>query len=222
MISLPEGDSFASLFIGGSGIRHCLPARRFSASIVARKFFDFGSFSFGVDPRQPLKEKLYELIQKSNGGIQPFSAADEKEFETIIQELSTLNPTPEPARSPLFSGEWQLLWTTEKELNFAIEKGLFGLKCSGSTQNIDVKAGTLENRILFEEESFLKVGSSLVPDANDAARFNFEFSECALKWRMLEVPLPPVGKGWGELVYLDKNIRIQKDSRGDTLIAEKI
>merc|ERR1711924_248649 len=119
----------------------------------------------------------------------------------------------------LFSGEWRLLWTTEKELLFTIEKGLFGLKCTGSTQKIDMPGGSLENRILFEESSFLKVGSSLAPDDADGARFQFSFNSCALKWRFLELPLPPVGKGWGELVYLDEEIRIQRDVRGDTLIA---
>ena len=30
-----------------------------------------------------------------------------------------------------------------------------------------------------------------------------------MKWKFVEVPLPPVGEGWGEQVYLDDTLRIQ-------------
>ena len=49
-----------------------------------------------------------------------------------------------------------------------------------------------------------------------------QFQSCALKWKFLEVPLPPVGEGWGEQVYLDDTLRIQRDSRGDTLVARRV
>mmetsp|Transcript_15280 Transcript_15280/g.53722 ORF Transcript_15280/g.53722 Transcript_15280/m.53722 type:complete len:263 (-) Transcript_15280:68-856(-) len=172
--------------------------------------------------RSELKGKFLNLIEKSNYGIVPFSVADKEGFDSLVEELSGLSPTPEPARSPLFSGEWKLLWTTEQELLFSIDKGLFGLACTGSTQSIDAVSGTLENRILFEEDSYLRVGSSLAPDEADGKRFNFKFSSCSLKWKNFEVPLPPVGAGWGELVYLDEDLRIQRDSRCAILVASKM
>ena len=57
----------------------------------------------------------------------------------------------------------------------------------------------------------------------DAAgvRFNFAFSSCSLRWRGYDIPLPPVGKGWGDLLYLDDDLRVQRDVRGDLLIATK-
>ena len=39
---------------------------------------------------------------------------------------------------------------------------------------------------------------------------------------VFEVPLPPVGRGWGELLYLDDEMRIQRDVRGDLLVATKV
>ena len=42
--------------------------------------------------------------------------------------LPALNPTAEPARSDGFSAEWECRWTSEKEINFARETGLFGQK----------------------------------------------------------------------------------------------
>jgi hypothetical protein len=48
------------------------------------------------------------------------------------------------------------------------------------------------------------------------------FGECTLRWRDLRVPLPPVGRGWGELLYLDEEMRIQCDIRGDLVLATKV
>ena len=32
------------------------------------------------------------------------------------------------------------------------------------------------------------------------------------------VPLPPVGKGWFDNLYVDDTLRVARDSRGDTLV----
>ena len=48
------------------------------------------------------------------------------------------------------------------------------------------------------------------------------FTECSVRWRGLQLPLPPVGRGWGELLYLDDEMRIQRDIRGDLLVATKV
>ena len=45
---------------------------------------------------------------------------------------------------------------------------------------------------------------------------------CSLAWRDARVPLPPVGRGWGELLYLDDELRIQRDVRGDMLVATRV
>ena len=88
-------------------------------------------------------------------------------------------------------------------------------------QSIDVAAGTLENRIEFED-GLLRVCSTFAPDENDGRRFNFAFESCDVRWRSVTLPLPPVGKGWGEVVYLDDDFRIQQDVRGDLLVATRL
>ena len=60
------------------------------------------------------------------------------------------------------------------------------------------------------------------PDAERGERFNFAFNKCAVRYRQIELPLPPVGRGWGELLYLDDELRIQRDVRGDLLIARRV
>ena len=85
-----------------------------------------------------------------------------------------------------------------------------------------VPAGTLTNVIEFEEGGFLRVGSTISPDAERGERFRFSFDSCAVRWRSLELPLPPVGRGWGELLYLDDELRVQRDVRGDLLVATRV
>ena len=179
------------------------------------------AFFGAVAPKSAPKQQLLDLCAGSNYGAVPI---DRDRLDDLIDELTTINPTPRPAESPKFSGNWKLLWTTESELLFAVEKGLFAAgPCVGVEQTIDVANGRLENVVLFDNDSRLFVGSSIEPDASDASgvRFNFAFSSCSLRWRGYDIPLPPVGKGWGDLLYLDDDLRVQRDVRGDLLIATK-
>ena len=179
------------------------------------------AFFAAVGPKSTPKQQLLDLCAGSNYGVE---AIDRERLDGLIEELTSINPTPRPAESPKFSGNWKLLWTTESELLFAVEKGLFAAgPCVGVEQTIDVANGRLENLVLFDNDSRLFVGSTIAPDAADAsgARFNFAFSSCSLRWRGYDVPLPPVGKGWGDLLYLDDDLRVQRDVRGDLLIATK-
>ncbi|CAN7089117.1 unnamed protein product [Brassica rapa subsp. narinosa] len=89
------------------------------------------------------------------------------------------------------SATWRLLWTTEKEQLFIIEKaGLFGTRAGEVLQVIDVRKGTLNNVITFPP---------------DGVFFTREF-------------------GFGcrfENVYMDGDIRVAKDIRGDYLVVDR-
>ena len=174
--------------------------------------------------RRALKAELIALSVSSRGGILPFApGAEQARWEEILAELQALNPTPEPARSPMFSGEWELAWTTETELNFVVERGLFGCAHTRTYQTIDIGSGAFDNVIEFEAGGALSVGATIAPDESDpaGARFVFAFEACGLRWRGLALPLPPVGRGWCELLYLDEELRLQHDLRGDLLIATR-
>ena len=157
------------------------------------------------------------------GGITPLALEEQARFdEILLTQLPALRPMDEPTQSDLFSGEWECQWTTEKELNFAVSNGLFGLPWVRTYQNIDIPNGRLVNIIEFEQGGELRVGSRIAPDETDGTRFDFAFEECSLTWRGFTVPLPPVGRGWGELLYLDEEMRIQRDIRGDLIVATKV
>jgi len=175
-----------------------------------------GMFKMSGGDVDSLKQQLLSMCDAARQGLEGPASPD---FNAVVDSLIALNPTPSPAASPLMGGRWNMRWTSEKEILFLLEKGLFGLPCTSVYQVIDTEAGSLTNSLDFEEESFLRVGSTFRP--GEGERFDFKFQSCALKWRWLEVPLPPVGEGWGSQVYLDNTLRIQKDSRGDMLIATK-
>jgi len=170
-----------------------------------------------------LKTELLALADGKMYGAVPFTAAEAARFDQLVDALSAKSPTASPAGSGRFSGDWDLLWTTESEIRACVKSGLLGCACTGVYQNIDVAAGTLENVIAFEDDSFLSVGSTLAPDASDPSgkRFDFKFEACRLQYRGFGVPLPPIGKGWGDILFLDDTLRIQKDIRGDLLVAVK-
>ena len=175
--------------------------------------------------REVLKSELLDLAAKSEGGIAPLSPEDSSRlYEIATRLLPDLSPTASPASSDLFSAEWECAWTDEKEINFARTSGLFGLAWERTYQTIDVPRGSLTNVLAFEKGGELRVESSIAPDEDDAdgKRFVFSFSGCALRWKSVEVPLPPVGRGWGELLYLDGEMRVQRDVRGDLLIATRV
>ena len=72
----------------------------------------------------------------------------------------------------------------------------------------------------------LRVAATIAPDEAEGGRFNFASEQCSVTvtWRALKVPLPYVGRrrGWGELLYLDDELRIQRDVRGDLLVATRV
>lgn len=57
-----------------------------------------------------LKKRLVSLAAASGRG-QDATAAQKKAMESLVAELSDKNPTPEPTGSPLFSGDWELVYS---------------------------------------------------------------------------------------------------------------
>jgi len=178
--------------------------------------------------REALKAELFELVERSSPPGNLAGAFDRKEdgtrfMEIFCEELPSLNPTPNPARSPLFSGEWECIWSSEKEINFLVGSGLFGDDWKRTYQVIDIPKGRLENYILFDNDGDLSVGSTIEPDPEQGSRFNIQFKEASLSWKgLVTINLPPIGRGWGELLYLDEDIRLQRDIRGDLILAQRV
>ena len=172
--------------------------------------------------RAARKAALLEVCEGLERGARGDAEAKAR-VAAAMEELAELNPTPDPASSPLLQGTWDVVWTTEAELLLLTDKGFFGLPCLGTSQTIgpaDTATGlSLTNSIDFDG-GFLRVGSSCAPEPT-GGRVNFAFENCAARWRSLEVPLPPVGSGWFEVLYLDADLRLCRDLRGDLQVCRR-
>lgn len=181
--------------------------------------------------RASLKAELLDACAADARFGADTDAAGVARIEALMDELSLVNPTRDPASSPKLCGRWDIVWTTESELLALMSNpgGFFGLPCTASYQVIareraddgDSWEYALDNAIDFDGgDSFLRVGSSCAPAAS-GGKVSFSFKRCDLKWRQLQLPLPPVGSGFFEVLYLDDDLRVCKDSRGDLQICRR-
>lgn len=113
-----------------------------------------------------------------------------------------------------------MLWTTEKEQLYIIKNAKwFDTQVGDVLQVIDVENLKLNNVITFPPSGVFFVRSTIEIASNQ--RVNFRFTSAVLRGKDWEVPLPPFGQGWFESVYLDDDIRVVKDIRGDYLVVDR-
>lgn len=118
------------------------------------------------------------------------------------------------------SGTWRMLWTTEKEQLFIIKNAnFFGTAAGDVLQVIDVENCRLNNVITFPPDGVFFVRSNI--EIASKQRVNFRFTSAVLRGKDWEFPLPPFGQGWFDTVYLDNEIRVVKDIRGDYLVVDR-
>ncbi|KAG7558157.1 Plastid lipid-associated protein/fibrillin conserved domain [Arabidopsis suecica] len=178
------------------------------------------SCSIFANPSQRAKRKLLELISEEDRGVR--TQKDATKRDAIVDAIESMAVI---GRSSITTGEslsstWRLLWTTEKEQLFIIEKaGLFGTTAGDVLQVIDVNKRILNNVITFPPDGVFFVRSDI--EIASPQRVNFRFNSAVLRAKNWEIPLPPFGKGWFENVYMDAEIRVAKDIRGDYLIVDR-
>eukprot|EP00985_Skeletonema_marinoi_P031558 scaffold37723_cov189-Skeletonema_marinoi.AAC.9 len=165
---------------------------------------------------QQHKTQLYQTCQSSYGISTPPIRTS---IESLISQLQPLNPTSSPSTSKLLQRKWIVLWTSEKEINFFLEKGI-----STRIEQRLSDGKVLENWIPFVRGDGFGVTGSIQPAVNDSGssdglRTEFKFQKAELdigKWGTYN--FPPLGEGWFDTVYLDEELRIDLNSRNDILI----
>ncbi|KAL1314883.1 hypothetical protein HN51_041693 [Arachis hypogaea] len=169
---------------------------------------------------QSARERLLVLISDQDRGLRtqtdPARRAAIVEAIDAMAELGAGTVTTDDS----LSGTWRLLWTTEKEQLFIIEKApLFGTRAGDVLQVIDVQQKTLNNVITFPPDGVFFVRSGI--EIASPQRVNFRFTSAVLRGKNWEIPLPPFGQGWFDTVYLDRDLRVAKDIRGDYLVVDR-
>ncbi|XP_076917688.1 putative plastid-lipid-associated protein 11, chloroplastic isoform X2 [Bidens hawaiensis] len=196
---------------------------------ISNYFSSFNSTNQPPKPFKPLttnsslsslKSNLLNLISDQNRGIR--TQSDQKKLSLITEAIDTIALTnrDQVTTNTSLSGTWRLLWTTEKEQLFIIKNaGVFGTEAGDVLQVIDVENKSLNNVITFPPDGVFFVRSDV--DIASSQRVNFRFTSAVLRGKGWELPLPPFGQGWFDSVYLDDDIRVAKDIRGDYLVVDR-
>jgi hypothetical protein len=201
------------------------PSRLYNSSSVCTPSAIFGLFNSTYSPstNKFKKQQLLSLCGQSNRGL--ISSTDTtKQILSLAEELASIQQDF-PTVGPQLNATWKLLWTTEKETLFIINPTttqFFKTTAGDVFQVIDTDSNRLQNVITFPPEGAFIVESSAFSSPNNNHRVDFKFKSASLALpKGKKLTFPPLGKGWFDTVYLDKDIRIAKDVRGDTLIVAR-
>ncbi|CAB4269613.1 unnamed protein product [Prunus armeniaca] len=169
---------------------------------------------------QLAKQHLLSLISDQDRGLKTQNnPAKLTSIVSAIDDLAALGKDSITTGGSL-SATWRLLWTTEKEQLFIIQNAsLFGTRTGDVFQVIDVEQRVLNNVITFPPDGVFFVRSDIAVASKQ--RVNFKFTSAVLRGKNWEIPLPPFGQGWFDTVYLDDEIRVVKDIRGDYLVVDR-
>lgn len=162
-------------------------------------------------PSTSLIVELEDLIQ---GGITIPGPDEENQIKSLMVQIGN---TRKGDQRKKLTGRWELIFTTEKEINFFKESWPFA-KVSSITQDIDPYGSyTVNNLISFEGGGEFAVTGSVEPADSDSEydRVTFEFQEAVIQGWGRKVKVPPVGSGWFDTMFCDGNYRLSRDNRGD-------
>ncbi|KAI5070377.1 hypothetical protein GOP47_0014720 [Adiantum capillus-veneris] len=190
------------------------------------------------------RDDLLLLISDQQRGLATQKDSNKRaQIIRVIDSLAALGTDMTTTSHQSLSATWRMLWTTEKEQLFIIEKAhLFGTQAGDILQVqvdyvflfktslyqslkfahdlvIDVEGKKLNNIITFPPDGAFFVDSTI--EVVNSQRVNFRFTAAALRGSGWSIPVPPFGQGWFESVYIDEKIRVAKDIRGDYLVVDR-
>jgi len=184
----------------------------------SRRVLSRASYVVAASTSSSRLDELIATCRVDNLGI---GSTRRGEIESMIDKLLLLEEDNESKKTKntddsRLSARWKLLWTSEQETLFLLEK----FNNSNAYQTIDVRAKTLSNTVEFAGGNTFLVDSEI--EIADERKVKFKFVSAGLKFSNgFTLPVPPVGKGWFDNVYVSDEYRVARDSRGDTLIVER-
>jgi hypothetical protein len=167
----------------------------------------------------PLFPELEDLIFKAKNGIETANGEQVKELMVRISDESR-----EGDQRKALPGSWELIYTTEKEINFFKTSWPFA-KVSSITQDLDLYGkATVENFINFEGGGQFAVTGAVQPvegdDVYDRVAFHFTSAKARVWGR--SISLPPTGAGWFDTMFCNEEYRLSRDSRGDWSVFRRV
>jgi hypothetical protein len=174
--------------------------------------------------RDSLKNELLAICNSLDNIV----ATKRTRVEALLPALTSASPITATAVAPQLVQTWQVIWTTEKEINVFLDRGW----ATNIYQVIEDKSRTIENSIPFvNDRGSLNVQGTIAPSLSNERRTDFAFTKATLEialnlpWntqQKVRINLPPVGKGWFDTLYLDDTLRVDINSRNDILVCRPI
>lgn len=199
------------------------------------------SSSTGGEASSELKQQLRAALQGIDRGIFGTTAVKRQEVLSLVSQLESVNPIPQPLHHmDMMQGDWRLLYTTITITG--IKKTKLGLrefvKLGDFIQRIDTQQHTAINEVGFSVTGFgkfkgrLAISASYAPAAapHGASRVDISFLDASLtpealeqlfkaNYQLLLSIFNP--EGWLEVTYLDEELRIGRDDKGNVFVVER-
>jgi hypothetical protein len=188
---------------------------------VAIQVLSVDSFFFQLQSKtNPLLPDLVNLIEESSR-----NGVDASTDEAVKSLMVRISESRRGDQRQMLTGQWEQLYTTEKEVNFFKTSWPFA-KVSIISQDLDLyeAQSTLKNSINFEGGGAFDVTGSVTPVDCDSEydRVAFEFKAAVVKGWGKSLALPPTGAGWFDTMFCDKQYRLSQDSRGDWSVFRRL
>ncbi|KAK9941343.1 hypothetical protein M0R45_017949 [Rubus argutus] len=179
------------------------------------------------------ENSLVEALIGIQGRGRSASPQQLNEVESAVQVLEALQGVPDPTRSSLIQGRWQLMFTTRPGTASPIQRTFVGVDFFSVFQEVNLQTNDqrVSNIVKFSDAiGELKVEAEA--SIKDGKRILFRFDRAAFSFKFLPFKVPyPVpfrllgdeANGWLDTTYLSQsgNLRISRGSKGTTFVLQK-
>jgi hypothetical protein len=164
--------------------------------------------SAALGTQEELKRKILDLTEGTGAGVEA-SPEIRAQVDSLIADLCSANPTPEPANSNLLDGRWRVRYSTAPPPS----NGQLGPFIGSAFQNVNLKQGVYENLLIVgDEESggWLKAVLKADWEVVDSSTWTVFFRSLDL----MVFGFTVVRQRWEEntrvwdMAYLDRNTRV--------------
>lgn len=228
--------------------RSRVPSSLSSGSALLHSSYDLGSkrtlaagrstVNLVVADVDSVKEALRTAIEPTERGIFGCQKAERAQIAELIEQLEALNPVPAPMESlEKVEGEWRLLYTTVQILGAKRTKlGLRSFVNLGDfVQRIDLEGKLAVNEVAFNVAGLGAIEGMLTIEATfdvvTPTRVDIKYRQSTLvpdklqalfekNFDLLLAIFNP--EGWLELSYLDEDMRIGRDDKGNVFVLERM
>jgi hypothetical protein len=170
---------------------------------------------------KPKLQELNELVEQAQNGV---DESFKPQVIDLMVDIGASSGRKDDQRKKL-PGKWELIYTTEKEVNFFKTSWPFAT-VSSITQSIDpFGSETISNSINFSGGGKFVVDGSVVPiDEADSPydRVGFQFKTAEIFAWGKSISIPPAGSGWFDTIYCDNEYRLSTDVRGDWSVFKRM